>query len=175
MHACQRHSNPIHGTACIRLVAGGKKQAVQRVSMPSTCIQVSSANVEQPKQLNIMTSVTSEQLLETSLQVHQKTHLLSTSACYAALQQRYPRGVVLAHIGLALCFKIVEEADKVPGKCLSSVGKKGEEKKKKERRRKRKRRRRKRSRRRRRRKRIHCNLLYSFCLFVICFGPSFSM
>ena len=91
--------------------------------MPSTCIQVFSGNVEQPKQLNIMTSVTSEQLLETSP---------STSARYAELQQRrYPRDVAPAHIGCALCFKLVDEADKVPGKCSSQVSKK-EEKKKKE-------------------------------------------
>ena len=52
-------------------------------------------------------------------QCHQTTLLLSRSACYAELQQRCPRDVVLAHFGHALCFKIVEEADKVPGKCLS--------------------------------------------------------
>ena len=87
--------------------------------MPSTCSDVPFRKRGATKPTELMTSVTSEQLLGTSLQVHQTTDLLSTSARYAALQQRCPTDVVPAHIGHALCFKIVEEADKVPGKYLS--------------------------------------------------------
>ena len=125
--------------------------------VPASCLAPASkffsGNVEQPKQLNIMTSVTSEQLLETSP---------STSARYAELQQRYPRDVAPAHIGCALCFKLVDEADKVPGKCSSQVSKKeGEEKKKKKEKEE--------EEEEEEKKIIYCNL-YGFCLFVPCFG-----
>ena len=48
----------------------------------------------------------------------QTTNDLITSPHYAEWQQRYPTEVVhMDMLGRDLCFKIVEETDKVPGKC----------------------------------------------------------